>query len=116
MKFLLIAYVAVGISVHLALLRLCRKTGVDRRGLLYMWFGLLTADWWGIIIVPLLWPLVAVLSLLWWAADYWHLKSKQRDAAEKAEALKHATKYSNLTMDELLIAQRKMIDDSQGKK
>src|SRR5262245_30546225 len=73
MKFLAIAYIAVGILVHVALWLLCRKTGVDRRGMFYMWLGLLTADWWGIFIVPLLWPIVAAFSLFWWAADYWHL-------------------------------------------
>jgi hypothetical protein len=112
MKFLAIAYIAAGILVHVALWLLCRKTGVDRRGMFYMWLGLLTADWWGIFLVPLLWPLVAAFSLLWWAVDYWHLKSKRRDEIEEAAARKAATKYSHLTMDELLVAQRKMLDES----
>ena len=70
----------------------------------------------GFILVPLLWPVFALLSLLWWLADYWHLQSKQRDEREKAEAAKHATKYGHLTMEELLVAQRKMMDESQNEK
>jgi hypothetical protein len=80
-----------------------------------LWDWSLIGDW-GIILVPLLWPLFALLSLLWWIADYWHLKSKQRDAREKAEAMARATKYSHLTMDELLVAQKKMMDESQNQK
>jgi len=66
--------------------------------------------------VPLLWPLIALLSFLWWIGDYWHLKSKQRDARERAEAMKHTTRYSHLTMNELLVAQKKMMDEQQSKK
>ena len=114
MKFLLV-YFGIGIAVLVALWVLFRKTGVDRKGLRILWGRSLAGDW-GIIIVPLLWPLIALLSLLWWIGDYWHLKWKQRDERERAEAMKHTTKYSHLTMDELLVAQKKMIDEQQSKK
>jgi len=114
MKFLL-AYLGIGIAVLVMLWVLFRKTGVDRKGLRILWGWSLTGDL-GIILVPLLWPLTALLSLLWWLVDYWHLKSKQRDAREKAEAMKHANKYSHLTMDELLVAQKKMMDESHNQK
>lgn len=114
MKFL-IAYFGIGIAFLVALWVLFRKTGVDRKGLRFLWCWPLTGDF-GIILVPLLWPLFALLSLLWWVADYWHLKSNQRDAREKAEAMKHATKYSHLTMDELLVAQKKMMNESKSPK
>jgi hypothetical protein len=64
MKFLLV-YFGIGIAVLVALWVLFRKTGVDRKGLRILWGWSLTGDW-GIILVPLLWPLVALLSLLWW--------------------------------------------------
>ena len=114
MKFLLI-YFGIGIAVLVALWVLFRKTGVDRKGLRILWGRSLAGDW-GIILVPLLWPLFALLSLLWWVGDFWHLKSKQKDAAEKAEAMKHATKYSHLSMEELLTEQKKMMDEQQSQK
>src|SRR6186997_2992095 len=114
MKFLLV-YFGIGIAVFVALWVLFRKTGVDRKGLRILWGWSLTGDW-GIILVPLLWPLVALLSLLWWLGEYWHLQSKQKEAVEKAEAAKRATKYSHLTMDELLVAQKKMMDELQNQK
>src|SRR3954470_9801273 len=99
MRFFLI-YLGIGIAVFVALWFLFRKTGIDQKGLRVLWVWPLAGDW-GLILVPLFWPLVALLSLLWWAADYWHLKSKKKDATEKAEAMKRANKYSHLTMDEL---------------
>jgi hypothetical protein len=113
MKFLLV-YFGIGIVVLIALWLLFRKTGVDQKGLRILWGLSLSPE--GIILVPLLWPIIALLSLLWWIGDYWHLKWKQRDARVKAEAIKHATKYSHLTMDELLVAQKKMMDEQQSKK
>jgi|SRR5215831_17980440 len=110
MKFLLL-YFGIGIAVFAALWGLFRKTGVDRKGLRMLWGWSLMGDW-GIIIVPLLWPLFALASLL----EYWHLRSKQKDASDKAEALKHTDKYSHLNMDELLDAQKKMMDQSESKK
>jgi hypothetical protein len=110
MKFLLV-YLGIGIAVLVALWALFRKAGVDRKALRILWCWPLTGDF-GIILVPLLWPLFALFSM----AEYWHLKSKQRDAMEKTEAMKHATKYSHLTMDELLVAQKKMMDESQSQK
>jgi len=101
--------------VLVALWVLFRKTGVDREGLRILWGWSLTGEW-GIILVPLLWPLFALLSLLWWLGDFWHLKSKQKEEAEKPEAMKHPTKYSHLSMDELLTAQKRMMDEQQSQK
>ena len=114
MKFLVV-YFGIGIAVLVALWAFFRWTGVDRKGLRLLWGWSLVGDW-GIVLVPLLWPLFALLSLLWWLADYLHNKSRQKDANEKAEAAKHASKYSHLTMEELEIAQKKMMDESQNQK
>lgn len=108
----IVLYLLTGIAVYGALMLLFRKTGVDRKGLHNLWLWSAAIDW-GFVLVPLLWPLFALLSLVWWLLDYWHIKSKQADARAKAEALKHANKYSHLTTDELLAAQKKVIADSQ---
>jgi hypothetical protein len=109
MKFLLL-YFGLGIAALAALWLLFRKTGVDRKGLQALWGWSLMGDL-GFILVPLLWPLFALASLL----EYLHLRSKQKDTCDKADALKHAGKYSHLTMDELLTAQKEMMDQSKSK-
>lgn len=108
-------YFGIGIAVLLVLWLLFIKTGVDRQGLRILWGRSLLGDW-GFILVPLLWPIVAMLSLLWWLGDLWHLKARQKDAMKNAERLKCANKYSHLTMDELLAAQKRIEDESQNRK
>jgi hypothetical protein len=114
MNYFLI-YVGIGIASYFVLLFLVRKTGVDRKGLHNLWGWSLVGDW-GFILVPLLWPLLVLLSLLWWLGDYWHLKSKRSDATMRTEKQKRADKYSHLTMDELLAAQKRNVDELQNQK
>ena len=61
----------------------------------------------GLLLGPLLWPFAALLSIV----EYWHLRSKRREAAEKEAALKSANKYSKMSMDELLAAQKKAMPE-----
>ncbi len=110
MRFLF-AYFGLGVAVLIVLWVLYGKTGVDRKGLRWLLVGDL-----GFVLVPLLWPFFAFLSLLWWLGDYWHLKSKQRDVRERAMALKNANEYSHLTMEELLAKQKKIMDEAQNPK
>jgi hypothetical protein len=71
---------------------------------------------WGFLLVPLLWPLFALLSFLWWLGDYVHLKSRQRDERERVEGLKNVNEYSHLTIEELLAKQERMMDKPQKPK
>jgi hypothetical protein len=57
---------------------------------------------------PLLWPIVTLLTIL----EFWHLKSKRQETVEQEAALKDVNKYSNLSMDELLAAQKKAMGES----
>src|SRR5262245_31131960 len=115
MRFFLI-YFGIGIAVYGGLLVLFRKTHVDRRGLHGLWWGwLLSGELVAFLLGPLLWPLVALLSILWWLGDYWHLQSKRRDAKAKEETLKRPNEYSHLNMDELLIAQKRVLAEPQTK-
>lgn len=104
MKFLLV-YLGLGVAVVIGLWVFYRKMGVDRKGLRILWGWTLVGDW-GFILVPLLWPLFALLSLLWWLGERLHLSAKRRDALEQAEALKNASEFSHLTMEELLLNRR----------
>ena len=67
----------------------------------------------GGIVVPVLASLLAfiliALSILLWAGEYFHLKSKQRDAREVEEAQACSTKYSRLSMEELLPEQERAL-------
>src|SRR4051812_33837492 len=107
-------YLGIGIAAYCSLLLLFRKTNVPRKGLNFLWWGwLLSGDILAVLAVPLLWPLVALLSLLLWLGEHWHLRSKRRDAADKEAALKSANQYSHMSMDELLVAQKQAVGKSQ---
>lgn len=110
----LFAYLGIGVAAYCSLFLFFRRTEVSRKGLNFLWWGwLLSGDILAVLLVPLLWPLIALLSLLFWCAEYWHLISKRKEAAEKETALKRANKYSNLSMDELLAAQKQLAGEPQ---
>lgn len=109
------AYLGVGIAVAIGLWKWFRKTEVDRKVLRFLWVDSLGGDL-GFILVPVLWPLIALFSVLWWLVEYWSLCTKKKWAREKAEELKGATKFSSLSMDELMRAQKEMLDRLENRK
>jgi hypothetical protein len=110
----LFVYLGIGVAAYCSLLLFFRRTEVSRKGLNFLWWGwLLSGDILVVLLVPLLWPLIALLSLLFWLAEYWHLTSKRKDLEQKESAAKEANKYSNMSMDELLAAQKQIADEPQ---
>jgi hypothetical protein len=75
---------------------------------LLWWRWLLSGEVLVVLLVPLLWPLIALLSLLLWCGECWHLTAKRKEVEEKESAPKQANKYSNMSMDELLAAQKQL--------
>jgi hypothetical protein len=111
---LLFAYLGIGVAAYCSLLLFFRRTQVSRKGLNFLWWGwLLSGDILAVLLVPLLWPLIALLSLLFWLGEYWHLTSKRKELEQKQSAVKEANQYSNMSMDELLAAQKEVADESQ---
>ena len=104
-----LAYLGVGFAVYFALRLLFRSTGVDMRGVNALWGALISAEGLLFLFLPLFWPLLIALSILLWAGEYFHLKSKQRDAREVEEAQVCSTKYSRLSMEELLPEQERAL-------
>ncbi len=114
----LLAYLGIGIAAYWSLFFFFRRTRVLRKGLNFLWWGwLLSGDILAVLVVPLLWPIIALLSLLFWLGEYWHLISKRKEAEEKEAALGRANKYSHLSMNELLVTHKQVTDESrqQGK-
>jgi len=110
----LFAYLGIGVAAYCSLLLFFRRTQVSRKGLNFLWWGwLLSADILAVLLVPLLWPLIALLSLLFWLGEYWHLTSKRKELEQKQSAVKDANKYSNMSMDELLAAQKQVAGEPQ---
>jgi membrane protein insertase Oxa1/YidC/SpoIIIJ len=108
MKLFLI-YLGIGIAVYYALLRSFRRRHLDGSGLKALWLWWLTSgEPLALLLGPLLWPIALLLTIL----EYWHLKSKRQEAVEKEAAQKAVNKYSNLSMDELLAAQKKAMGES----
>lgn len=102
-------YLGIGIGVYCALLRFFRRRDLDRKGLNALWLWWLTSgEPLALLLGPLLWPIAALLTIL----EYWHLKSKRQKAVEKEAAPKNVNKYSNLSIDELLAAQKKAMAES----
>jgi hypothetical protein len=96
-------YFGTGLLVFGVFWLLCRKTGVKREGLFHLWFG-------EISVFFVLWPIGAVLSLLYWGGEYLHVRSKRRREREREATLKVANKYSHMSMEELLTAQKQVMD------
>ena len=110
----LFAYLGIGVAAYCSLLLFFRRTQVSRKGLNFLWWGwLLSGDVLAVLLVPLLWPLIASLSLLFWLAEYWHLTSKRKEKEQKESAVKEANQYSNMSMDELLAAQKQVAVEPQ---
>jgi len=104
----------MGVATYCSLILFFRRTEVSRKGLNFLWWGwLLSADILAVLLVPLLWPLIALLSLLFWLGEYWHLTSKRKEKEQKESAVKEANQYSNMSMDELLAAQNQVAGESQ---
>ena len=90
-----LAYLGIGFVIYLAMRLWFRRTGVDPAALDALWGGLLGSEAIILMLIPLAWPLVIGLSLLLWAAEYFHLISKHRAAEERQENLGRTGKYSS---------------------
>jgi hypothetical protein len=97
-----IAYACAGIAIYFALYRLFRKAGFSISALNDCWhFELL-----------IVWPIPALLSLM----QYGHLTHLRRRKKERETLVNSRDKYSSMTMDELLAAQRKVLESFGGPK
>ena len=114
MNFLL-TYFGIGIAVYCAFRLLFRKTGINRKGLNGLWWCGGGGDIIGLLSWPLFWPIWAFLSLIWWLGEILHLRSQRNDEKDTKEKLESANKYSHLSMDELLVAQKRMMNESQNR-
>lgn len=106
------AYIGIGAVTFVAQWLLFRRTKVDRKGLYSCWFGaFFEGNILAIILLPLTWPMSAFLALLWWGGDYMHLRAKAKLARDRAEAEKKLGKYVDMSMDELVAAQKQALSD-----
>ena len=79
-----------------------------------IWFSWLTGGEIQALLMGLfLWPLFALISLVLWFGEILHIISKRRKAADNANELKRATKYSHMSMEELIAEQKKVLSDTQ---
>lgn len=104
-------YLAVGSAFFVFLAMLYRGIGLKGR-----WSVFLSAAMSSIWLI-LVWPIVALAALLFWGSDLFHLFSKQKDARRREEEAKRATRFTHMSMDELLSEQRKVMgamDRSEG--
>ena len=104
LSFLL--YVATGVVVFVGLWVLFRKTKAHAGP-----FKLLATE--AILFWPFLWPVFALLFVLWWLLDRLHFYSKE---AKDSEALKGTNKYAHRSMDELISEQKRALDELRKQK
>lgn len=108
---LFLVYLGIGILTYCALLAWFRKSGLDGKRLNTLWLSwLMSGEPLALLFGPLLWPILAILTVL----EYWHLKAKRAEAEGKAAAGNCTNKYSNMSMDELLAAQKKALSESKS--
>lgn len=98
-------YFGAAVAVFVALWFLFRALGVDRKRLWSTWF---TEP-----LLLLFWPICAVLSVMGLLIGLSDRKVMEKKTRGKAEALKNKTPYSDLSMDELLLAQRRALEELQ---
>jgi hypothetical protein len=73
----LIVYFILGLGVFWVIRFLFKKAGLETKAHEKIWiFPLWNIEGW--IIGPLIWPLLAVLSLFWFAADFLHAQGKKK--------------------------------------
>ena len=116
MSAFLIFYVT-GAAVYFLLRLLFRKSGVKVSALNTIWFSWLTCgEITGFIFGIFFWPIFAMISVLLWGGEILHINFKRKNAENKAEELKHATKYSSMKMTDLISEQKRLLDEFETKK
>jgi hypothetical protein len=90
---------------------------VDRKGLNFAWWRWLAGgDLLGGLLVLPWWPITALISLSLWLGEIIHIKSRRNEAHEKEAALKQASQYSHMSMDELLAEKGKAVRNLPDRK
>jgi hypothetical protein len=108
-------YYGAGVVAYILIRRLFRQTGVQLQALNQIWFGwIFCGEVLGVIFGAILWPLFALVSLVWWFGEYLHIASERKRSAERAEASKATNPYARLKNDELLAEQRRVLKESES--
>jgi hypothetical protein len=91
------AYFLVGIAVFLALRCIFRKVHLDVRPHDKIWaFCLYSVDGW--ILGVVCWPLLAVVSMFWLAADLLHARGRKEIARAEELESKRDKRYDDLDL------------------
>jgi hypothetical protein len=105
-----LVYFALGIAFFVLLSILYRRIGLKGR-----WAGsaIFTIDSIWLIVM---WPVAAAASLLWWGAELFHVTSKDASMKKREEEVKRASRFSSMSLDELLSEQRKVLGATERQK
>src|SRR5580765_2898328 len=77
----IVIYLFAGLAVYLALRALFRRSQLPVRGLTRVWLSWLTSgELLALLLGALLWPLFAVISVIWWAGEWLHRRSMRKNA------------------------------------
>jgi thiol:disulfide interchange protein len=96
----LVAYLIAGLAAFLLIRFLRKRTGARTDGLDALWSEPIAWVWW---------PFLAFASVVAWQGERLHVRHERRRKEKKRQNAAKATKFTRMSMDQLLAEQREVL-------